>query len=493
MNLVIDATKKRHAMSPAFAPGDVGILHFVGIGGIGMSGIAELLNNLGYRVQGTDMSENYTIERLRKLGITVHVGPHDGAHLGDATAVIISSAVKADNPEVKEARARRIPVVRRAEMLAELMRLKTTISIAGTHGKTTTTSLVSTLLLAADYKPTVVNGGIINAYGTNAILGESDWMVVEADESDGTFIRIPSTVAVITNIDPEHLDHYGSFDALKSAFAQFLEQLPFYGFGVLCIDHPEVQNLMARVNDRRIISYGTSPQADVRAVNIRSIQNGQLFDVELANKDGAITIIKDVQLPMYGMHNVRNALASIAVAREIGIEDAVILRGLREFRGVKRRFTKTGEAQGVTVIDDYGHHPVEIAATLASARQAVEGAAGRVIAVMQPHRYSRLSHLFTDFATCFNDADSVLIADVYAAGEAPIEGVDRDALVAAIRDHGHRHVMALPTPDMLAELLADIVQAGDIVVCLGAGSISGWAHALPQSLDAAMTAHSKTA
>lgn len=493
MNINRVMASGRGAMSPAFSPEDVGVLHFVGIGGIGMSGIAELLHNLGYRVQGSDMSDNYSIERLRALGISVMVGAHDAANVGDVAAVVISSAVKADNPEVKAARAKRIPVVRRAEMLAELMRLKTTISIAGTHGKTTTTSLVSTLLLAADYKPTVVNGGIINAYGTNAILGESDWMVVEADESDGTFIRIPSTVAVITNIDPEHLDHYGSFDALKSAFAQFLEQLPFYGFGVLCIDHPEVQALMARISDRRIISYGTSPQADVRGVNVRAQAHGQLFDIELAGKDGAVDIIKDVQLPMYGEHNMRNALAAIAVAREIGIDTAVILRGLREFRGVKRRFTKTGEACGVTVIDDYGHHPVEIAATLASARQAVTSSGGRVIAVMQPHRYSRLSHLFTDFATCFNDADSVLIADVYAAGESPIEGMDRDALVAAIRDHGHKHVMALPTPNMLAELIADIAEPNDMVVCLGAGSISQWAYALPEALEKAMLAPSKRA
>ncbi len=482
MNLRVSLSKPSAAMSPAFAPHDVGLLHFVGIGGIGMSGIAELLHNLGYRVQGSDMSENYTTQRLCKLGIEVMVGAHQAANVAHASAVIISSAVRPDNPEVKEARARRIPVVRRAEMLAELMRLKTTISIAGTHGKTTTTSLVSTLLLAAEYKPTVVNGGIINAYGTNAILGESDWMVVEADESDGTFIKIPSTVAIITNIDPEHLDHYGSFEALKDAFKQFLEQLPFYGFGVLCIDHPEVQALMAKVTDRRMITYGLSPQADVRAVNLRPITHGQLFDVEIAGESGEVTLMKDVQLPMYGEHNVRNALAALSVARAIGIDDAVILKGLREFRGVKRRFTKTGETHGVTIIDDYGHHPVEIAATLASARQAVAESGGRVIAVMQPHRYSRLSHLFKEFATCFHDAESVLIADVYAAGEAPIEGVHRDALVAATRDHGHRHVMALPSPDMLAEILADLVQPGDFVVCLGAGSISQWAYALPDQL-----------
>jgi UDP-N-acetylmuramate--alanine ligase len=456
----------------------------VGIGGIGMSGIAEVLNNLGYKVQGSDIAESTTVERLRTHGINVMIGPHKAEQVSGASVVVVSSAVKSDNPEVIEARAQRIPVVRRAEMLAELMRLKSTISIAGTHGKTTTTSLISTLFLAANKQPTVINGGIINAYGTNAILGEGEWMVVEADESDGTFIRIPSTVAVVTNIDPEHLDHYGSFDNLKAAFYQFVEQLPFYGFAVMCVDHPEVQALMAKILDRRIISYGTSPQADVRAVNIRQIDNGQLYDVELADRaTGDVKILKDVQLPMYGLHNVRNACAAIAVAREVGLEDAVILKGLREFRGVKRRFTKTGETHGVTIIDDYGHHPVEIAATLSSARQAVEAAGGRVIAVVQPHRYTRLAHLFNEFSTCLTDADTVLITDVYSAGEEPIEGANRDALVESIRSHGHKHVLALPTEKMLAEILADIVKPGDFVVCLGAGSISKWAASLPAELE----------
>ena len=473
-------------------PLDVGMIHLVGIGGIGMSGIAEVLHNLGYKVQGSDMAESYTVERLRKHGIKVMIGEHRAENVEGASAVVISSAVKQTNPEVVEARNQRIPIVRRAEMLAELMRLKATVSIAGTHGKTTTTSLISTLFMVADKKPTVINGGIINAYGTNAIMGEGEWMVVEADESDGTFIRIPSTVAVVTNIDPEHLDHYGNFENLKAAFKQFLEQLPFYGFGVLCIDHPEVQALMATIRDRRIISYGTSPQADVRAVNIRQVQDAQLFDVEIANRqNGEVTLLKDVQLPMYGLHNVRNACAAITVAREVGIPDAVILKGLREFRGVKRRFTKTGESNGVTVIDDYGHHPVEIAATLQSARQAVEATGGRVIAVVQPHRYTRLSHLFNEFCTCFDNADSVLVADVYSAGEEPIEGANRDALVEGIRAHGHKHVMALPGENMLGEIVAEIAKPGDFVICLGAGSISKWAAALPQQLDEAFAKKQK--
>ncbi len=466
-------------------PLDMGVLHFVGIGGIGMSGIAEVLHNLGYQVQGSDMADSATVERLRAHGMNIMIGEHRAEHVQGASAVVISSAVKPTNPEVVEARAQRIPVVRRAEMLAELMRLKATISVAGTHGKTTTTSIISTLFMAADRKPTVINGGIINAYGTNALLGEGEWMVVEADESDGTFIRIPSTIAVITNIDPEHLDHYGDFETLKAAFKQFLEQLPFYGFGVLCIDHPEVQALMAKITDRRIISYGTSPQADVRAVNIRQTGDGQQFDVELADRAGGdMCVLKDVHFPMYGMHNLRNALAAIAVARDVGIEDAVILRGLREFGGVKRRFTKTGEAGGVTVIDDYGHHPVEIAATLSSARQAVEAGGGRVIAVVQPHRYTRLSSLFSDFCTCFDSADTVVVADVYSAGEDPIEGVSRDALAEGIRAHGHKHVLTLPHEKELAALLLEEAQPGDFVICLGAGSISKWAAKLPEELTA---------
>lgn len=472
-------------------PLDVGVLHLVGIGGIGMSGIAEVLVNLGYQVQGSDLAESYTLDGLRKHGVKVMLG-HTAENVANASVVVISSAVKPDNPEVLEARKMRIPVVRRAEMLAELMRLKTCISVAGTHGKTTTTSMVAALLQAADFKPTIINGGIINAIGSNAVMGESDWMVVEADESDGTFIRIPSTVAVITNIDPEHLDHYGSFENVKAAFRQFLEQLPFYGFGVLCVDHPEVQALVAKITDRRIVTYGTSPQADVRAVNIRQDTSGQIYDCEIVNKQtGEVTLIKDVQLPMWGMHNVRNSLAAIGVAREIGVPDAAIIRGLREFKGVKRRFTKTGEVNGVVIIDDYGHHPVEIAATLQSARQAADSTKGRVIAVVQPHRYSRLSHLFNEFCTCFNQADTVVVADVYSAGEEPIEGADRDSLVQGIRDHGHKHVLALPNEQMLADVIAEIAEPGDFVICLGAGSISKWAGALPAQLEPLMEKHTK--
>lgn len=472
-------------------PLDVGVLHLIGIGGIGMSGIAEVLHNLGYQVQGSDLAESYTLEGLRKHGIKVMIG-HAANNVAGASVVVISSAVKADNPEVLEARAQRIPVVRRAEMLAELMRLKSCISVAGTHGKTTTTSMIATLFQVANQKPTVINGGIINAYGSNAMMGEGDWMIVEADESDGTFIRIPSTVAVITNIDPEHLDHYGNFDNVRAAFRQFLEQLPFYGFGVLCVDHPEVQALVAKITDRRIVTYGTNPQADVRASNIRQDSTGQMYDVEITNKQtGDVAVLRDVMLPMWGLHNLRNSLAAIAVAHELGITDAMIMRGLREFGGVKRRFTKTGEVQGVTIIDDYGHHPVEIAATLSSARQAVEASGGRVIALVQPHRFTRLQSLFADFCTCVDLADTVIIADVYSAGEEPIEGVSRDALVQGIRDHGHKHVMALESENALAGLIAGVAQSGDFVICLGAGSISKWAASLPKQLEVLMAGRVK--
>jgi UDP-N-acetylmuramate--alanine ligase len=463
---------------------DVGRLHFVGIGGIGMSGIAEVLHNLGYQVQGSDMSDSANLDRLRGLGIEVFVG-HDAAHVEHADVVVISSAVKPQNPEVMAAREKRIPVVRRAEMLAELMRLKMTVSVAGTHGKTTTTSLITALFEAAGRNPTVINGGIINAYGTNAVLGKGDWMIVEADESDGTFIKIPSHVAVITNIDPEHLDHYGSWENLKAAFKQFLDNLPFYGFGVLCMDHPEVQHLVGQITDRRIITYGLSAQADVRAVNVEYEGDGICFDVIITEpQTGESRRIDQMRLPMFGTHNLTNSLAAIAVASELGMEDDALRRGLAGFGGVKRRFTLTGEVSGIRVIDDYAHHPVEIMATLSSARKAADVSGGRVIAVMQPHRYSRLRDLFEQFATCFNQADKVLVAPVYEAGESPIEGFDRDTLVAAIRRHGHKDVVALEGEEALAAAVAEVAQPGDFVICMGAGSVTKWAAALPQQLEA---------
>jgi len=460
-------------------PLEIGAIHFVGIGGIGMSGIAEVLRNLGYTVQGSDVAESANVRRLRALGIPVAIG-HREENLGEAEVVVVSSAIKGVNPEVQAARARFIPVVRRAEMLGELMRLKWSVAVGGTHGKTTTTSLVAAILDAAGYDPTVINGGIINAYGTNARLGGGDWMVVESDESDGSFVKLPATIAIVTNIDPEHLDHYGSFDAMRKAFDAFVENIPFYGFAACCIDHPEVQSLIGRVGDRRIVTYGLSPQAAVRATNVRRVAGAYLFDIAIADRTGAEAArMTDVRLPMFGMHNVVNALAAVAVASEMGIPEEVVRQALGGFKGVKRRFTMTGEAGGVSVVDDYGHHPVEIAAVLRAAREAFKG---RIVAVVQPHRYTRLHDLFDQFCTCFNDADAVIVADVYAAGEAPIEGIDRDALVAGLRSRGHRRVEALERPEDLARLVAGMVEPGDLVVCLGAGSITQWANALPEEL-----------
>jgi len=463
-------------------PLSIGIIHFVGIGGIGMSGIAEVMHNLGYKVQGSDIAENANVKRLRGLGLTIHIG-HAAENLGESRAVVISSAVKADNPEVVAARSRLIPVVRRAEMLAELMRLKYAISIGGTHGKTTTTSMIAAMLDAAAFDPTVINGGIINAYGTNARLGTGEWAVVEADESDGTFMKLPSTIAVVTNIDPEHLDFYGTFDKVRDAFRIFVENIPFYGFAALCLDHPEVQALIPKVPDRKIVTYGLNPQADVRAVNLVIQPGGASYDVVVTDRaSGESRTIDGIKLPMYGQHNVQNSLAAVVVATQLGFSDDVIRKALATFSGVKRRFTKTGEANGVTFIDDYGHHPVEISAVLRAARSATHGS---VIAVVQPHRYSRLQSLFEDFCTCFNDADTVIVADVYAAGEQPIEGVNRDTLVQGLQERGHRKVLPLPSPEALPELVREVAKPGDLVVCLGAGNITAWAHALPSQLGGA--------
>jgi UDP-N-acetylmuramate--alanine ligase len=462
-------------------PRELGPIHFVGIGGIGMSGIAEVLLNLGYHVQGSDAAENANVLRLRAKGALIHIG-HDAGHLGAAEVVVVSTAIKRDNPELVAARERRIPVVRRAEMLAELMRLKQCVAIAGTHGKTTTTSLVATLLDAGKFDPTVINGGIINAYGTNARLGAGDWMVVEADESDGTFLKLPADIAVVTNIDPEHLDHFGTFDAIKEAFRAFVENLPFYGFAVMCLDHPTVQDLVGRIEDRRVITYGENPQADVRVFNIDLNGGKSKFSVLIRDRTTQREVLfEDLVLPMPGHHNALNATAAVAVAYELGMDQDSIRAALASFGGVKRRFTRTGEWKGVTVFDDYGHHPVEIAAVLRAARASTQH---QVIAVVQPHRYTRLQSLFNEFSTCFNDADIVIVADVFAAGEAPIDGVDKDALVSATKARGHRHVIGLKGPEELAPLVRSLARSGDYVVCLGAGNITQWAYALPGQLAA---------
>jgi UDP-N-acetylmuramate--alanine ligase len=462
-------------------PRELGPIHFIGVGGIGMSGIADVLLNLGYRVQGSEASDNANVKRLRDKGAKVFIG-HDSAHLGEASVVVISTAIRRDNPELVAARQKRLPVVRRAEMLAELMRLKQCIAIAGTHGKTTTTSLVAALLDAAGFDPTVINGGIINAYGANARLGAGDWMVVEADESDGTFLKLPAEIAVVTNIDPEHLDHFVTFEAIKEAFRAFVENLPFYGFAVMCLDHPTVQELIGGIEDRRVVTYGENPQADVRLIDV-DLNGGQSrFSALIRERKGERTKrIDNLVLPMPGRHNALNATAAIAVANELKAPDETIRKALAGFGGVKRRFTRTGEWNGVAIFDDYGHHPVEIAAVLSAARAS---ARNKVIAIIQPHRFTRLATLFEQFASCFNDADVVMVADVYPAGEAPIPGIDARALVTAINAHGHRRAIALEAPEKIAPLVREIATPGDYVVFLGAGSITQWAYALPRELEA---------
>jgi UDP-N-acetylmuramate--alanine ligase len=463
-------------------PRDIGPVHFVGIGGIGMSGIAEVLCNLGYTVTGSDVSDSANVKRLRDKAIKVAIG-HKAENIDGADVVVVSSAIKRDNPELAAARAKRLPVVRRAEMLAELMRLRSCVAIAGTHGKTTTTSLVASLLDAGGLDPTVINGGIINAYGTNARLGAGDWMVVEADESDGTFLKLPADIAIVTNVDPEHLDHFKTFEAVQDAFRAFVENIPFYGFAVMCTDHPVVQTLVGKLEDRTILTYGTNPQADVLLSDIEHRDGRSHFSVAFRDREGRTTHeIADLTLPMPGRHNALNATAAVAVAHQLGIRDDAIRAALSKFGGVKRRFTFVGEWNGAVIIDDYGHHPVEIAAVLRAAR---ESARGKVVAVMQPHRYTRLHDLFEQFCTCFNDADTVIIAPVYPAGEQPIVGADRDSLVAGLRAHGHRQAIPLPGPENLASMIREIAKPGDYVVCLGAGSITQWAYALPGELGGA--------
>jgi UDP-N-acetylmuramate--alanine ligase len=462
-------------------PRDIGPVHFVGIGGIGMSGIAEVLANLGYTVTGSDVADSANVKRLRDKGIKVAIG-HKADNIDGADVVVVSSAIKQDNPELVAARAKRLPVVRRAEMLAELMRLKSCVAIAGTHGKTTTTSMVAALLDAGGLDPTVINGGIINAYGTNARLGAGDWMVVEADESDGTFLKLPADIAIVTNVDAEHLDHFKTFQNVQDAFVAFMENVPFYGFVVMCTDHPIVQRLVGRVVDRRIITYGENPQADVRLVDLDHAGGKSHFSVLFRDRDGKdVHAIRKLELPMPGHHNALNATSAISVAHELKIPDDKIRKALANFGGVKRRFTRVGGWNGATIIDDYGHHPVEIAAVLRAARESTKG---QVIAVVQPHRYTRLKTLFEPFSTCFNDADAVIVAHVYPAGEAPIEGADRDHLVAAIRARGHRQVIPLDGPEQLSGIVKGLAKPGDYVVCLGAGSITQWAYALPAELKA---------
>ncbi len=465
-------------------PFPIGTIHFIGIGGSGMSCIAELMHNLGYTVQGSDISENSNVKRLRAQGIGIVIG-HAAENVEHAGVVVVSSAINVENVEVKEARLRRIPVVRRAEMLAELMRLKWSIAVGGTHGKTTTTSMIGLVLQTAGLDPTVANGGIINAYGTNAHLGDGDWLVAEADESDGSFLKLPATAVIVTNMDPEHLNYYGTYEKMKDAYRTFVQNIPFYGFACLCVDHPEVQHMISQISDRRLITYGFTPQAEVTAQNIHAVPGLITFDVVVAENlspTGETLRMEGFSLPVYGRHNVLNALAAIGVGLRLGISEENLKKALAGFTGVQRRFTKTGETNGVTIIDDYGHHPIEIASTLRAAR---EVAPKKVIAVFQPHRYTRVANLFDMFCTAFNDADCVIVADVYAAGEPEIPSANKEALAEGLRAHGHRHVVVLNKREDLADIIKAEASAGDIVICLGAGSISSWAKALPRELEQA--------
>ena len=457
-------------------PLNIGTIHFVGIGGIGMSGIAEVLLNLNYKVQGSDIKRGPITERLEKLGVKIFY-KHDPSNIKTATVVVISAAIQETNPELVEARNKGFPIVKRSEMLAELMRLNSNIAIAGTHGKTTTTTLVATLLDGGGLDPTVINGGIIHAYGSNARLGGGDWMVVEADESDGSFNRLPATLAVVTNIDPEHLDHWGDFEQLRQGFFEFVSNIPFYGAAFCCTDHPEVQALVGKITDRRIITYGFNAQADVRAINLDFKDGVAYFDVVLRKKN--ITLGR-LSLPMPGKHNVSNSLAAIAIAEHLEIDVKSIKRSLSLFKGVNRRFTQVAELNGIKIIDDYGHHPIEISAVLSAARQTVNG---KVFAIHQPHRYTRLNSLFEDFCSCFNEADFVGIMEVYSAGEAPIDGASQSDLINGLVRHGHRNVLSINNEDELETLIKQKAQSGDIVVFLGAGSISSWANNLAARLN----------
>ncbi len=462
-------------------PQEIGPIHFIGIGGIGMSGIAEILHGQNYIVRGSDMVINANVKRLQNMGIKVELGQRE-ENIRDAAVVVISSAIKKDNPELRAARRKKIPIVRRAEMLAEIMRFKNAIAVGGTHGKTTTTSLIAALLEAAGLDPTVINGGIINAYGTNAREGKGEWMVVEADESDGTFVKLPAEIAIVTNIDPEHLDYYGSFAKMKDAYLQFVENVPFYGFALMCLDHPQVQSLVGKITDRRVITYGENPQADVRLCGLKNKNGVSHFSIKLRDRiSNEEKIIENIKLPMPGLHNALNATAAIAIADQLDIDKKHIIAGLENFTGVKRRFTKVGEVNGINIIDDYGHHPVEISAALRAGRSSTKE---NLIAIVQPHRYSRLRDLFDDFASCFNDADSVIVTPVFAAGEEPIEGVNHIELARKIRALGHRDVQTINEASELAPLLAKMTNRGDYVIFLGAGNITYWANELPEKLTA---------
>lgn len=457
-------------------------IHLVGIGGIGMSGIAEILHHLGYRVQGSDLSDNYNVTRLKRLGINVIVG-HQAENVSDVDVVVVSSAVNESNPEIQQARKLQIPVVKRAEMLAELMRLKWTISVGGSHGKTTTTSLVAMLLKQAACDPTVISGGILNSFGTNARLGKGDMMVVEADESDGSFQYLPSTMIVATNIDPEHMNYYGTLDKLKEAFVNFIEQIPFYGLGAVCGDDENVQSILPQLTNKRIVTYGFKESNNVQAKNVRLTSEGAYFDVEFHTPFKWSSVnnhqeIKDLKLAMVGAHNVLNALAVVCIAQEMGIPDDVLRKTFEKFEGVKRRFTVTGVVNDVTFVDDYAHHPTEIRAVI---KGAVSIKKGRLFVIVQPHRYTRLKDHFLEFVDVFNEergVDKIFITPVYAAGETPIDGYNSETLVNEALEKGVS-VEHIPSEEALKMTLLKTIQPNDMVIFMGAGNITQWAYDMP--------------
>ena len=464
-------------------PVEMGPIHILGIGGIGMSAIAEILHAKGYTVQGSDQKDSANVRRLRAKGIRVFVG-HDPVNLVGARYIVVSTAIKPSNPELEAARARGYPIIRRAEMLAELMRLYTTVSVTGTHGKTTTTSLIANVFKAAGLDPTVITGGIINEWGSNARLGNGQWMIVEADESDGTFVKIPSQIGVVTNIDPEHLDYFKTVDNMHREFEAFFRNIPFYGLAIGCIDHPVIADMIDRLqlrrDGRRLLTYGVTAGADLVLKSARVDGSKTHFDADLGPRvRGGARALRGWSVPLSGQHNALNALAAIAAASEAGIGDDILRKALSDFSGVKRRFQPTGTWNGITIYDDYGHHPVEIAAVLKAAKA---GARGRVIAVVEPHRYTRVRDLFKEFAGCFRDADSVVVTPLYSAGELPIDGIDHVALAEAIRATGHGAVATVDGEREIAPALKRLASPGDIVICLGAGNSTEWAHGLPDWL-----------
>ena len=461
------------------SPKNLGIIHFIGIGGIGMSGIAEILFQSGYHVQGSDLKQSNNTNRLEKLGIKVYIGQKK-SNIIDAKIIVVSTAISEKNEEFIAAKKMFLPIVHRSEMLGELMRLKQSIAIAGTHGKTTTTSLIAKMIEENGMDPTIINGGIISSLDSNARLGKGEWMVVEADESDGSFSKLNPTAAIITNIDIEHLDYHKNEDNLENAFYNFVSSIPFYGFVCLCIDNPRTQRLISKLENKKVITYGMSANADIRATNIYYQNNQMNFSLNIKNNKEFEENVYKIEFSMIGMHNIQNALATIATGIELKIPLTKIKNTLKNFTGVERRFQKVGNFKNTTIIDDYGHHPVEINSALSAARFLAPES--KIIAIFQPHRYSRLKDLFNDFCSCFNKADYVFLLDVYAAGEKSIKKFESINLEKGLADYGHKNVLYIQNQNLLAKNLLKLIQPNDLIICLGAGSITKIANSLEEEL-----------